>query len=280
MARTRRELVMNRIARVACVAAAALALVSPTPIASASPAADPGTRQVAHAAQTYKVVASINTSEAVAGEDTVRVTGKVKPKVAGQKVVLQQRPDGSNRWRKSGTAKVTSSGRFVLTDEPSRPGVRFYRVLKPGGDGVKAGTSRELQLDVWGWYSLATRQVGANSGVLVGAYTQFGAEPYYSSLVQQTAGTPGYVEYTLGRKARSLRGIYALTDDSTTGASGSVTVSVDGTAVVTHPLATGTIVEDYVIDVRNAFRVRFDLVGSATPAGRSAVGDPEVLLLP
>jgi hypothetical protein len=268
---------MNRIARVACVAAAALALVSPTPIASASPAADPGIRQ---AAQTYKVVASINTSEAVAGEDTVRITGKVKPRAAGQKVVLQQRPEGSNRWRKSGTARIKSSGRFVLTDEPSRPGVRFYRVLKPGGDGVKAGTSRELQLDVWGWYKLAYLMAGAHSGVLLDVYTQFGAEPYYDSLVQQTAGTPGYVEYTLGRKVRSLRATYALTDDSTSGASGSVTVSVDGTAVVAHPLATGTIVKDYVIDVRNAFRVRFDLVGSATPAGRSAVGDPEVLVLP
>ena len=98
--------------------------------------------------------------------------------------------------------------------------------------------------------------------------------------MQETAGTPGYIEYTLGKKVRSLRGTYALTDDSTTGASGSVTVLVDGTPVVTHQLTTGTLVEDYVLDVTNAFRIRFDFVGSATPAGRSAVGDPEVLILP
>jgi hypothetical protein len=268
---------MNRIARVACVAAAALALVSPTPIASASPAADPGARQ---AAQTYKVVASINRSEVVAGEDTVRITGKVKPKAAGQKVVLQQRPEGSNRWRKSGTAKIKSSGRFVLEDEPNRPGVRFYRVLKPAADGIKAGTSRELQLDVWGWSRLTWWPAGANAGVNRGYYAAFGAEPYEDSLVLQTPGTPGYVEYTLGKKVRAMRATYALTDDSATGASGSVTVSVDGTAVVTHALTTGTIVEDHVIDVRNAFRVRFDLSGSSTPAGRSAVGNPEVLVLP
>ena len=268
---------MNRIARVVCVAAAALTLVSPTPIASASPAADTGIRQLA---QTYRVVASINMSEVVADEDTVRITGKVKPKAAGKKVVLQQRPDGSNRWRKSGTAKITASGRFVLKDEPSRPGVRFYRVLKPAADGVDAGASRELQLDVWGWYNLAYQTAGAHSGVLLDVGAQFGAEPYYDSLVQQTAGTSGFVEYTLGRKVRSLRATYALTDDSTTGASGSVTLSVDGTAVATHPLATGTIVKDYVVDVRNAFRVRFDFLGSATPAGRSAVGNPQVLVLP
>lgn len=268
---------MNRTARVACVAAAALALVSPTPIASASPAADPGIRQ---AAQTYKVVASINKSEVVAGEDTVRITGKVKPKAAGQKVLLQQRPEGSKRWRKSGTAKIKSSGKYVLKDEPSRPGVRFYRVLKPAADGIKAGTSRELQLDVWGWSRLTWWPAGANSGVNRGYYAAFGTEPYEDSLVLQTPGTAGYVEYTLGKKVRALRATYALTDDSTTGASGFVTVSVDGAAVVTHALSTGTIIKDHVIDVRNAFRVRFDLSGSSTPAGRSAVGNPEVLYLP
>jgi hypothetical protein len=268
---------MNRIARVACAAAAAVVLASLTPIAPASPAPDLGVRQ---AAKTYAVVASINTSEVVAGEDTVRITGKVKPKAAGQKVILQQRPESSKRWRSSGKAKIKASGKFVLKDEPSRPGVRFYRVLKPAADGIKAGTSRELQLDVWGWSRLTWWPAGANAGVNRGYYAAFGTEPYEDSLVLQTPGTAGYVEYTLGKKVRALRATYALTDDSTTGASGFVTVSVDGAAVVTHALTTGTIVKDHVIDVRNAFRVRFDLSGSSTPAGWSAVGNPEVLYLP
>ncbi|NPC45019.1 hypothetical protein [Nocardioides sp. zg-1230] len=268
---------MNRTARVACVAAAALALVSPTPIASATPAADPGVRS---AAQTYKVMASINKSEVVAGEDTVRITGKVKPRTAGQKVFLQQRPEGSNRWRKSGTAKIKSSGRFVLEDEPSRPGVRFYRVLKPTADGIKGGTSRELQLDVWGWQPLSWRAYGANSGVTIGTGTYIGAEYFGSNLVLQTPGTPGYVEYTLGRQCRLLRATYALTDSSATGASGFVTISVDGAAKVTHALATGTVIRDHEVDLTGAFRMRFDLSGSATPAGSSAVAEPEVLCLP
>lgn len=271
---------MNRIARVACAAAAALALASPTLVAPASSAPDQTDQGARQAAQTYKVTASINTSEAVAGEDTVRISGKVKPKAAGQKVVLQQRPEGSKRWRKSGTAKIKSSGKFVLEDEPSRPGVRFYRVLKPAADGVKAGTSRELQLDVWGWEQLTWRTPGANTGVLIGAGTEFGTEFFDDSLLLQTPGKPGYVEYTLGRKCRSLRATYALTDGSATGASGFVTVSVDGVAKVTHALATGTIIRDYVVDVTGAFRIRFDMSGSASPAGASAVGDPEVLCLP
>ncbi|WP_157559136.1 hypothetical protein [Nocardioides sp. Soil774] len=271
---------MRGIVRAAVAAVASLGLVSMAPVVTAASAPAP---EVHKSAAAFKVIAAIDKTEVVAGEDMVRITGRVRPKAAGQKVFLQQRLDGTTRWKKSGTATIKPSGRFVLKDGPSanHAGVRFYRVLKPAADGVKAATSRELQLDVWAWYDLTSwLSAGAHSGVLLDSYTQFGAEGYSSSLVQETAGTPGYVEYTLGKKVRSLRGTYALTDDSTTGASGSVKVSVDGTAVVTHPLVTGTIVKDYVLDVTNAFRIRFDLVGSATPAGRSAVGEPQVLVLP
>lgn len=267
---------MKRTARAATAAVASLALVSMAPVVSAAPARAPEVRQPVAA---FKVIALINRTEVVADEDTVRITGRVRPKAAGQTVVLQQRLDGTTRWKKSGTARIKASGRFVLTDEPSRPGVRFYRVLKPAAGGMKAGVSRALRLDVWGWQRLTWRAVGANSGVYVGGYTSFGAVAYDDSLVLRTAGAAGYVEYTLGERCRSLRATYALTDDSATGASGSVAVSVDGALRVTHPLATGTIVKDHVIDVTNAFRIRFDLAGSAMPAGRSAVGLPEVLCL-
>jgi hypothetical protein len=269
---------MNRIARVACAAAATVALASLTPIAPASPAPDVGARQ--SAASAYRVVASINRTEVVADEDAVRITGKVKPKAAGQKVLLQQRPEGSKRWRKSGTARIKASGRFVLEDEPNRAGVRYYRVVKPASDGMKTGASRELQLDVLEWIPLTGLSAGARGGVRLNDYTQIGAEVYYNAVVLETAGTPGLVEYTLGRKIRALRATYALTDSSVTGASGAVTVSVDGTPVVTHTLVTGTVINDYVIDTTNAFRIRFDLTGSATPAGLAAIGNPEVLVLP
>ena len=268
---------MKRTARAAFAAVASLALVSLAPVVTAASAPAPHARQAAAA---FRVAARINHTEAVAGEDTVRITGRVRPQAAGQKVVLQQRLDGSRRWVRSGTAKIKGTGRFVLEDDPSRAGVRFYRVMKPAAGGIKAGVSRELQLDVWGWEPLTWRQPGATSGVSVVASTTFGTEIYDSSLVLQTPGRPGYVEYTLGNKCRSLRAAYALTDDSATGASGSVTVSVDGVVAMTQPFGTGTIVKDRYIDVTDAFRIRFDLVGSATPAGRSAVGTPEVLCLP
>ena len=268
---------MRGIVRAAVAAVASLGLVSMAPVVTAASAPAP---EVHKSAAAFKVIAAIDKTEVVAGEDTVRITGRVRPRAAGEKVFLQQRLNGSNKWTKSGKATIKPSGRFVLTDEPSRAGTRSYRVLKPASDGLRAATSREMQLDVWAWERLTWRTTGANAGVAVDVATTIGAVGYYDSLVLQTSGRAGYVEYTLGKKCRSLRATYALTDDSTTGAWGAVTVSVDGVAKVTHQLATGTVITDHVIDVRDAFRIRFDLTGTATPAGRSAVGSPEVLCLP
>lgn len=265
---------MNRSA----AAAAALAVLAPamaltTPAATADSAAD------GRAAAPYQVTAKIDKADVVAGEDTVRVVGRVKPAAAGQKVVLQQRQDGRNRWTKSGTAKVRSTGRFVLKDDPSTAGVRYYRVLKPAGNGRSAGKSAELRLSVWAWGKLAHRAPGANAGMVRSTTTYFGTDAYSSSLATQTAGTPGHIEYTLGDKCRTLRATYALTDDSATGASGTVAVTVDGAVKATHQLGTGVIVKDHVVDVTDAFRIRFDATATATPAGTAAVGSPEVLCL-
>jgi hypothetical protein len=266
---------MNRIARVASAAAVSVALLTAAPVATASAAQAPDARR----ATTYKVTAKINKSDVVAKEDTVKIKGRVKPKAAGQKVTLQQRREGRKKWVKSGTAKIKKNGTYVLKDKPSVAGVRYYRVLKPAANGIKAGKSKELQLNVWGWERLAYRLAGANAGVVTNVYTQFGTEGYPYSVVQQTSGTPGYIEYTLGKKCRTLRATYALTDDSATGASGAVTVSVDGVAKSSHALTTGTIVKDHEIDVTNAFRLRFDMDATLSPAGKAAVGSPEVLCL-
>lgn len=152
----------------------------------------------------------------------------MRPRAAGEIVVLQQRLDGTKRWKKSSQGKIRANGRFVLRDEPSTPGVRFYRVLKPASNGTKAGTSRELGLAVWTWERLTDRSIGAYSGIDYGG-PQFGTVYYPDSIFNVVAGKPGYVEYTLGRKARSLRASFALTDTSASGATGTVTVTVDGT---------------------------------------------------
>jgi hypothetical protein len=274
---------MNRHTAAAAVLAALAPIAALAAPATAAPTSAPGSTatsmEARAAAAAYKVTARINRSEVVAGEDRVRITGRVTPRAAGEKVTLLQRREGSKRWRSSGKATIKPTGRFVLKDAPDRPGVRYYRVLKPAGDGFRKGLSKELELAVWAWDQLAYRPVGANAAILRNTSPQFGTVYYGQSLSTQTPGTAGYIEYTLGDKCRSLRASYALTDDSASGATGSVTVSVDGVVKATHALTTGVIVRDHVIDVTNAFRIRFDAVASASPAGTAAVGTPEVLCL-
>ena len=262
------------------VAVAVLTALAPTAALTAPTASGATASAASEAAAPFVVQARINKTEVVAGEDRIRVSGRVKPNAAGQKVVLMQRKEGRNRWVKSGTATIKPTGRFVLKDDPSTAGVRYYRVLKPAADGMAAGKSAELQLSVWGWEHLTGRIEGANAGVVVTSSPQISTDYYADSVVTTTPGTAGFVEYTLGKKCRTLRATYALTDASETNATGFATVTLDGRAVVSHQLTTGVIVADHLLDITDVFRLRFDASASASPSGAVAIGTPEVLCLP
>ena len=121
---------MNRITALAAtvaLAAGSLALTAPT---QAAPA------------RAYKVTAKANLDVAVAKEDTVKLRGRVTPKAAGEKVVLQQRVGNKKKWTVSGNAKIKANGTYVLKDKPSTPGARAYPGLKPGTRSSQKGYSK------------------------------------------------------------------------------------------------------------------------------------------
>lgn len=257
---------MTALAATVALAAGSLALATPTQAAPAK-------------AQTWKVTAKANLEVAVAKEDTVKVKGRVTPKAAGEKVVLQQRVGNKKKWTVTGSAKVKNNGTYKLTDKPSTPGSREYRVLKPASQGLSKGFSKPLAVEVYRWEKLVNRISGPRvnvdpAGVLIGA------DYFGQSLATVAPRTASSVEYTLGRKCTDLRATYALTDSSTTGATGSVTVTADGAVKAAHALAIGTVVADEVLDISDAFRLRFDLnttTVAPTDAAVAAVATPEVL---
>ena len=211
------------------------------------------------------MTAKINKTVAIGKETTLKVRGRVTPKAAGQKVVLQQRVGNKKSWKATGTAKVKANGTYVLKDDPSTPGTREYRVLKPASNGSPRASARPLDVEVYAWDKLAYRSTGpptnsASTGVTIGT------EYYGRSLVTAASGTAASVEYTLGRKCLELRSTYALTDQSASGSSGAITVSADGARPRHHSLAVGTIVADETLDLTDVFRLKFDLTTSATPA--------------
>ena len=193
----------------------------------------------------------------------------MSPKAAGDKVVLQQRMEDKKTWSVSGTAKIKANGKFLLKDEPSTAGTRFYRVLKPAEGKVKKGVSKELELVVYGWEKLGYRQPGPATNVAVSTAT-IATETFPASLVTTTVGPPGSIEYTLGKKCLKLRSTYALTDDTVTGGTGTVALKVDGTVAFAAGLAVGDVLEDVETDVSGAFRISYELAASATPARPSS----------
>lgn len=261
---------MNRITT---WAAAAALVASPLALTTTTYAAPPTTLKKAGV---YSVTAKINKTVAIGKETTLKVRGRVTPKAKGQKVVLQQRVGNKKSWKSTGTAKIKNNGTYVLKDDPSTPGSRQYRVLKPGSNGIAKGFSKTLDVEVYAWQKLGYRPVGPIANLTLTGATI--ATDYYGvSLVTDVAGTPSSVEYTLGRKCLELRASYALTDQAATGSSGAVTVTGDGAVLATHPLSVGTIVADEVLDVTDVFRVKLDLTTSLTPAAIAAVATPEVL---
>lgn len=281
-ARTSNARIRTALLAAALVVAPALTAV---PALADAPAQGPTSatgsveRGAAAPAQPYKVRARINKSEVVAEEGKVRITGSVMPRVKGLKVRLEQKVGSTRRWKPSGTTKVRPNGRFAFTDEPSNSGERLYRVVVPGAKGRLKGISKEMALDVWGWEPLAWQLYRAPAEKVVGGTPSVGTTPYRNSLVTQTAGEPGFVEFTLGRKCRSITFSTALTDMSITGSTGEAKLSVDGTAQVVRPLAIGVVPVEQKLDISNAFRIRFDLSATGTPSGQAAVLTPMVLCL-
>lgn len=267
---------MNRIATISAAAALAISPLAVTAVSLEAAAAPATTTSVSAKAPAYSVTAKADRRTAIAKEDKVKVTGRVSPRAAGEKVTLQQRVGDKKSWKKTATAKIRRNGTYVLKDKPTTPGSREYRVLKPGHDGIRQGVSKPLPVVVYGWAKLAYRSVGPHANVAV-ASTTIGTDDYTPSLVTETAGTASFIEFTLGRKCTQLRSTYALTDSAATGSSGSVTVTADGTVRANHALAVGTVVADQVTDITDAYRLRFDLATSAVPAAVAAVAEPEVL---
>lgn len=254
---------MNRITALAAtvaLTAGSLALAAPT---QAAPA------------RAYKVTAKANLDTAIAKEDVVKVRGRVTPKAAGQKVILQQRVGNKKKWTSTGNAKVKKNGTYLLKDKPTTPGSREYRVLKPGAKGIQKGWSKPVEVQVYRWEKLSRRS-GPQSNVIPSGVT-IGTDYYGDSLLSNVSGTPGFMEYTLGRKCVSLSATYALADSSVSGSSGAVTVTTDGELQKVHSLAVGTIVADDVVDLTGVYRLRFDLSTTATPAAVAAVATPMAL---
>ena len=261
---------MNRLTTLITAAAV---IASPMALAATTAHAAPDSARKPAA---YTVTAKANKQVVTVGEDVVKVRGKVTPRAAGDKVVLQQRLDGRKKWSVSGEVKIKRNGTFVATDKPSVPGTRQYRVVKPASDGVKKGTSAIVDVQVYAWQKLAQRPRGANENIAVSSTATHrhpglpvllpALHPRCAVVRRVHAGTP------LHRPAHDLRAERQL---------GHRRLGPDHARRrrrcprSTRCSSVGQVVES-TTDLTGAFRLRYELASNASPASYPVVATPEV----
>jgi hypothetical protein len=268
------EHAMNRTtARITTSLTAAALVAGPVVLATTAHAAPDRARPPA----AYTVTARTSTQAVTLGDGVVvTVRGKVTPRAAGKKVVLQERRKGTATWAVSSRSTIKRNGSYLLTDEPSAMGTQQYRVVKRRSDGVRKGTSPTVEVQVYAWQKLAQRPRGALENIAVSSTAVIGGQAYAYSFQPFTRGAPSYVEYPLKGLCTGLRTTYAMHDSAAVGSSSRITLALDGVPTVDQVLVKGQVVES-TTDLTGALVLRYDLFSNADPASYPAVVMPEVL---
>jgi hypothetical protein len=255
------------------VAAAALAVVAAgiVPLVSASAVSS-------QAAAKYQVGMKMSMTQAVAGEDTVTLTGKVSPAAPGTKVKVQVLWEGLKTWKDAGSAKVKKDSTYKFSILPSSHLDRAYRVVKAGDKAAASGTSKERALQVLKWEWLSSLTPSAMKGVSIINEMPINGDIYKHTLYTTVDTPSGYVEYTLGHNAYKLEATFGLSDRTETGGQGMVTLRKDGVKAFSEIFDLGQSVLQKT-NVTDAFRIRIDFSQVAdTPVTEPSVGAARVLM--
>lgn len=255
------------------ITTAVLAVVAAGLVPLASASAGPG-----KSATTYRVALKISTTRAVADEDTVTLTGTVSPAAPGTKVKVQVRYDGQTAWKKAGSAKLKKNSTYKFSFTPTNREDRVYRVVKPGDDQVKAGTSKERTLQAIGWVWLSSLTPSASESVATINTMPINGENYGHTLYTGVDTTAGFVEYTLGRHAYKLQATYGLSDRTETGGRGAIAVTTDGVPSFSQTFDLGQSALQ-TTNVTDAYRIRIDFAQIAdTAVTEPSAGAARVLM--
>lgn len=247
------------------VVASGLTLVAPVQAAPAERRAD-----------AFEVTIAASTDELVLGE-RVTLKGKVTPKAAGQKVVLQKKIE-DRKWVVERRTRLNERGRYTFKDEPSTAGSRKYRVVKPATRKHAKGVSPSVRVTTYRWIDLAALQPRDYANVYATTATIDTVE-YPNSLVgwYDPAAEEWFRDYNLARECTTLDATYGMDDTADVDSSVQIDVENDGVNVYSK---TFSLLESDPerIDIRGVFRLGF--LFSTTGEGgspRPVVGSPRAL---
>lgn len=272
--------ISHTITATALTAAALVLATSAVPAAHASPTTPAPSAE--RAARAHVVTASVNRAAVVQGGRVV-VHGVVRSGERGDRVKVQVRYAGG-RWQKTElTDRLDRHGRFAISDKIGSSRTRAYRVVKPAGDGRKAGHSRPVRVTVYSWRNLSSFTRVSRQNTWDQADVRINAVAYPDSVVADSRAAAGSIAYNLEGRCRQLETRVGVADTSAETATGRASLKLDGTERFSGSFAL-TQSSPVVMSVSGAFRLTFDW-SSTNPAGppedqsgaHVALGNPRVL---
>lgn len=253
----------------ASVLAAALVGALVTPGVGVQPGADRGPRS-------YDVRASVESHRVVEDSGFVQVSGRIVPRLAREPVILQQRVAGSSRWKTTDRGATRRGGAFYLLDLPSTPGVRYYRVVKPGSHGLRTGSSRPMRVVVldYEWSSLLGRHVALQN--VSPAPVDVAGTPLDGRLTLVDPSQLGYADFDLGGRCELLEVGAGMGKTSAPASVGWAKLHQDAvddvTEVYNSDNSSNSGPSIYSgLSIAGAGRVRIELGASTAPAGYPSV---------
>jgi hypothetical protein len=226
----------------------------------------------------YHVTLQSSAKEAVAGEDTILLTGTVTPKPPeGGKVVLQAKYENKTTWKRLASTTVKANGTYKFVDKPGTSLDRVYRVVKASDAVATADRSRERAVAVTKWQWLVNLTPSAVDGFVGKGTMPINGDDYAHTLFAPTSVSKGFAEFTLGRDCLVLEGTLGLSDRTETGGRASLQVRNDGVLAYDRTFGLGES-DAQNMDVTNVFRLRIDFAQVAdTPVTEPSVGAGRVL---
>lgn len=232
----------------------------------------------ADAGSTWRVTMKSSTDQVVAGKKVV-FTGHVNPKsgAAGSKVVLQEKFKPGKPWVDQRKAKIKKNGTYRVVDRPTTSFVHSYRVVMPAAGHHARGVSPTAKVTVYAWTGLTNHDSVNNDGMWFDTVSINGTK--YKHSVYQRWGSEGSVEFNVNHQCIKLRSTFGMSDTSTTGGQGEVSVESDGTSLYSHTFTVGQRTTKTLALDPAPLKLRFEAHSTSTApvVGHGAFGAPQAL---
>jgi hypothetical protein len=233
----------------------------------------------AHAGSTWRVTVKTSTHQVVAGQKVV-LTGRVRPgaAAAGSMVTLQEKFKPGAKWKKKDQVKVARNGTYKIVTRPTTSFTHAFRVVMPASPHHTKGISPTVKVSVYAWSKL-DQHVSVNDNGMSFDTVNINGTSYVDS-VWGYWDTTGSVEFNVNHKCTKLRSTYGLSDSSTTGGQGEVSVQSDGTPLYSNTFDVGQSETKTVTLDPAPLKLRLEAHNTSTAVGVigfGAFGTPEVL---